>query len=955
MIAKNTVEPDVIDESPSGDNSNTNSVPKSLAGTGFPDAKDTIELAVMQVNYSTRYLGQNQERATIHLFCRHPGDDRTQPIQVDVYGFNPFFYISKAEQGEVNTSKDEILGTKNNFSNSQKDRFTSIHGTELTRVYTDIPRTVGNIRDNFDHYEADVLLPDRFMIEKGIRNGIRVPARWVDETEQQIEVREDEIEAADVSTEPRVHAVDIEVDDRNGFPEPEDADQEVLCITAHDSWKDEYIVWYYDGNDVTEEVPDSVDDYEFIASDDTTSEVKILKFGSEDAMMNGYLSYLERTDPDLLVGWNVDDFDAEYLINRLSQLDSGSEFDISSDRMSRIGEVWGGGWRGPNIKGRVVFDLLEAYKRTQFTELDSYRLEAVGQAELGIGKERFDGDIGDLWESDPARLIEYNLRDVEICVELDAQQGIIDFWDEVRQFVGCRIQDAPIPSDAVDMYVLQTASGRFVLPSKGTVESGGDFEGGAVFDPITGIREMVGALDLKSLYPMSMVTTNASPETKVNNPDAFDGETYKTPNGIHFQKKPDGIMREMVDELLSEREKKKALRDEHDPGTPEYELYDRQQASVKVIMNSLYGVSGWDRFRLYDKDNASAVTATGREVINFTEKTVTDMGLEVTYGDTDSVLIELKEYVDDNDPEVPDELIGAFNKQADDGTVLTTTDEVRDWLIDRRPDDSSEAITQYMAALAVSHKLEKKINNAYDEFALDQLNAEEHRFQIEFEKLYQRFLQAGKKKRYAGNIIWKEGKDVDDIDITGFEYGRSDIAGITKTAQKGLIEQLVTGADPDDVRDEIHDLITRFENGEIPDADIGIPSGIGKPLGEYDTDTAHVRGAKYANLLLGTDFGQGSKPKRVYLQRVHPNFYQKVEGEMGLDPQRNPIYGEFKRDPDVICFIHDDQIPDEFEIDTEKMLSKVLQAPLARILRAVDITWEDVRSGQEQTNLENFM
>jgi DNA polymerase I len=955
VIAKNTVEPDVIDEGSSVEYSKDSSVPKSLAEPGFPDAKDTIELAVMQVNYSTRSLGKDHERATIHLFCRHPDDDVTHPVQVDVYGFDPFFYINKAEEDKVDTSKNEILGTKNHFSTGERDKFTSIRGTNLTRVYTDIPRTVGNIRDNFDHYEADVLLPDRFMIEKGIRNGIRVPARWVDETEQQIKVPEDEVEAADVSAEPRVHAVDIEVDDRNGFPEPEDADQEILCITAHDSWKDEYVVWYYESDDVTGNVPGSVDDYEFIESENPDPEVNVLKFGSEEEMMNEYLGYLDRTDPDLLVGWNVDDFDAEYLINRLYQLNSGSDLDISSDRMSRIGEVWGGGWRGPNIKGRVVFDLLEAYKRTQFTELDSYRLEAVGQTELGIGKERFDGDIGDLWENDPARLIEYNLRDVEICVELDRQQGIIDFWDEVRQFVGCRIQDAPIPGDAVDMYVLQMARGKFVLPSKGTVESGGEFEGGAVFDPITGVREMVGALDLKSLYPMSMVTTNASPETKVDNPDTFDGDTYETPNGIHFQKEPDGIMREMVDELLSEREQKKALRDEHDPGTPEYELYDRQQASVKVIMNSLYGVSGWDRFRLYDKDNASAVTATGREVIEFTDRTVTDMGLEVAYGDTDSVLIELKDYLDDNDPELPDEIIKGFNKQADEETTLATTSEVRDWLIDRRPDDSTETITQYMAALAVSHELEGEINNAYDEFALNHLNANEHRFQIEFEKLYERFLQAGKKKRYAGNIIWKEGKDVNDIDITGFEYKRSDIAGVTKTAQKDLIEQLVTGADPDDIREEIHDLITRFENGEIPDADIGMPSGIGQPLDEYDTDTAHVRGAKYANLLLGTNFGQGSKPKRVYLQRVHPNFYQRVEDEMGLDPQKNPIYGEFKRNPDVICFIHDDQIPDEFEVDTEKMLNKVLQAPLARVLRAVDINWEDVKSGQEQTGLENFM
>jgi DNA polymerase I len=46
------------------------------------------------------------------------------------------------------------------------------------------------------------------------------------------------------------------------------------------------------------------------------------------------------------------------------------------------------------------------------------------------------------------------------------------------------------------------------------------------------------------------------------------------------------------------------------------------------------------------------------------------------------------------------------------------------------------------------------INESYDQFAKGQLNATHHRFEIEFEKLYRRFFQAGKKKRYAGSKIW---------------------------------------------------------------------------------------------------------------------------------------------------------------------------------------------------------
>jgi len=193
---------------------------------------------------------------------------------------------------------------------------------------------------------------------------------------------------------------------------------------------------------------------------------------------------------------NCDDFDMPYLLDRMEEIDPASDHDLSVEQLSRVDEVWRSGWGGPDVKGRVVFDLLYAYKRTQFTELESYRLDAVGEMELDVGKERYPGDIGDLWEDDPERLLEYNLRDVELCVEIDREQDVIPFWMEVASFVGCLLEDAPTPGDAVDLYVLHEAHGEFALPSKGQQESE-EFEGGAVFDPISGVRENVSVLDLK--------------------------------------------------------------------------------------------------------------------------------------------------------------------------------------------------------------------------------------------------------------------------------------------------------------------------------------------------------------------------------------------------------------------------------------------------------------------------
>ncbi|SEQ52838.1 DNA-directed DNA polymerase [Natrinema salaciae] len=864
----------------------------------LPEPEGDLELAVMQVDYTIVGYG-DEERPIMHVFGR---TSEGELEHVQVVGFRPYFYApTETLERPPEEQYDRLTGSREYGSDGEP--YESIRGEKLTRIFGQTPRDVGQVRDDFEHYEADILFPNRFLIDKDIRSGIRVPERRAED--DSLVVPHDEVEATDVDAEPRVCTFDIEVDDRQGFPE--DGEEPIVCLTSHDSYDDEYIMWLYEAPIGEGEIPTEIDDYDPIEG---AIDHEVRSFEAEEAMLEAFIEYVERTDPDILTGWNFEDFDAPYFLDRLEELGGPHhDFDLSIDRLSRVDEVWRSNWGGPDIKGRIVFDLLYAYQRTVFSELDSYRLDAVGEAELGVGKERYAGDIGDLWEGDPTKLLEYNLRDVELCVELDRQQEIIAFWDEVRSFVGCKLEDAPTPGDAVDMYVLHEAYGRFALPSKGQQEAGEEYEGGAVFEPITGVKENVTVLDLKSLYPMCMVTVNASPETRVD-PAEYDGETFVAPTEpepTHFRKEPDGVMREMINELLAEREEKKSQRNQYEPGTREYEQYDRQQGAVKVIMNSLYGVSGWEQFRLYDKEAASAITATGREVIEFTETAASEIDYRVAYGDTDSVMLEL-------------------------GPDISKAD-----------------------ALEQSFEIEEYINGRYDDFAREDLNAEDHRFQIEFEKLYRRFFQAGKKKRYAGHITWKEGKDVDNVDIVGFEYQRSDIAPITKEVQHRVIEMIVREGDVEGAKEYVNGIIEDVLAGEISLEEIAIPGGIGKRLDNYDTDTAQVRGAKYANLLLGTNFQRGSKPKRLYLDRVDPSFFERLEAEEGFDARTDPLYGAFKRDPDVICFEYEDQIPEEFAVDYETMLEKTLQGPIERILEALDISWNEVKSGQEQKGLDSFM
>jgi DNA polymerase I len=504
----------------------------------------------------------------------------------------------------------------------------------------------------------------------------------------------------------------------------------------------------------------------------------------------------------------------------------------------------------------------------QSSKLESYRLDAVGKHEVGEVK-AFHYEAGmtsRFWNTDHAKLIEYNLKDVELCVKINQKNSIIEFYQEISRYAGCPLDRTLNSSQVIDIYVLRKAFNHFVLPSKGFADAS-EFEGATVFEPSKGLLENVVVLDLKSLYPMAMMTINASPETK-----SSDGGLV-APNGIRFKEEPDGLTRSIIRELLNERDEKKKLRNTFEFGSDMYHLYDMQQNVIKVIMNSYYGVSGYARFRLYDREIGSAVTSVGRAIISHTRNIVEELGYRVVYGDTDSCMIQLP-----------------------------------------RTDDLEETIES-------AKEIEEVLNKSYDSFAKDVLHAKKHYFSIKFEKVYRRFFQGGKKKRYAGNLIWKEGQSVDETDMVGFETKRSDSPKLTREVQKQMMEMILYGGDGSfaDVKKYLGDIIKKYRAGAYPLDDIGIPGGIGKNLDSYESDDAHVRGAKYANKYLGTTFSKGSKPKRVYIKQVN-----------GTYPKT-----------DVVCFEYGDLLPPEFVVDYELMLEKTLNQPISRIIEPIGWTWTD--------------
>ncbi|MDD3110868.1 MAG: DNA-directed DNA polymerase [Methanofollis liminatans] len=794
--------------------------------TLFSGEAGGLRIGINQVEYTVTGTG-----AVVHIFGREPSG---RAVHLQVTGFRPYFY-APADEVDGRPLPPQVTGV-------DEAVFTSIKGERLRRLYTVRPTDVRDVRDRYHHHEADIPFATRYMIDAGLTGGAEVPAETVDHTE---------VVPAEVDAPARLCFIDIECEDLRGFPDP--ARERIICITCWDSFDDEYTTLLLASAGTSPGFSD-----EWTAKNGCLwkgkSRHRVCTYKTEKALMQAFVAYIREKDPDILSGWNFTDFDLPYISRRMEVLG------LNPSDLSRLPGMTE---RTP-VRGRAVFDLLTAYKKLQPSQKESYRLDAVAEDEIGERKVRYAGTISDLWLEDPERLVEYNTTDVELCVRINAKNSIVDFYRMISRYVGVPLDRTLNSSNVIDIYILRKARGRFVLPSKGNVAAD-EFEGATVFEPSLGVRENVVVLDLKSLYPMAMMTLNASPETK----DPA-GE-LRAPNGIRFRKSPDGLTRSILAELMEERDALKKRRNEYAFGSPEYTLLDLQQGVMKVIMNTYYGVSGYARFRLYDREIGAAVTSVGRAIITHTRDVIAGMGYHVLYGDTDSCMVALPKA------------------------------------------DLEETIR-------IAREIEGRLNESYAEFARTALNADRHFFSIKFEKVYERFFQAGKKKRYAGHLVWKEGLPVDKIDIVGFEMKRSDSPQLTREVQEHVIELILKGAGLAEMKAYLGEVIRTYRRGGYPLDEVGIPGGIGKALEEYGVQDAHIRGAIYSNTNLGTDFKRGSKPKRIYIRSVKAKYPQ----------------------TDVLAFEYADQVPPEFVVDWETMLEKTIKQPIERIIEALGWTWTDV-------------
>ena len=166
------------------------------------------------------------------------------------------------------------------------------------------------------------------------------------------------------------------------------------------------------------------------------------------------------------------------------------------------------------------------------------------------------------------------------------------------------------------------------------------FRGGLVVEPEEGIHFDVTVMDFASLYPSIIKVKNLSYETVRCSHDECKKNTIPQTNHWVCTKKNGitsvliGSLRDLRVNYYKNMAKKDSLTVE------EKQLFTVVSQALKVILNASYGVMGAEIFPLYFLPAAEATTATGRHIILSTIDKCKQSGIDVLYGDTDSLFVK---------------------------------------------------------------------------------------------------------------------------------------------------------------------------------------------------------------------------------------------------------------------------------------------------------------------------
>lgn len=663
--------------------------------------------------------------------------------------------------------------------------------------------------------------------------------------------------------------IDIEVQSDSGFPYPEQAAYPIVSIAYKNSKSSIYHVWGTKPYDTTQctTLPDGCI-------------IKYVKADSEVDMMMLFLSYWEEACPDIITGWNIRMFDIPYIVNRVRR--------ILGDSWVKKLSPWGiVNYRQIAVKGKSL-DTYEIYGSHQLDYMDlfqkfgyvygpqeSYSLNHIAHTVLGEKKLSYEeyGSLAGLYQHNYQKFIDYNLLDVVLVDRLEEKTGLLSLALTIAYKGGVNYPDVMGTTAIWDSIVYRYMAERNLAVPPAEEKYRPEYPGGYVKDPNPGRYEWVVSFDLNSLYPMTIVQYNMSPETIVEQPPVtmpcdvdyylndpiipkqlLDANIAVAANGAMFRKDKQGVLPQIIEGLYAERKETKQLmlkakqiyEQTKDPAVlREMDQLDNIQHALKILLNSLYGALGNKHYRLFDIRIAEGITMSGQLADRWAEKTL-NKAMNKILGTTDV------------------DYILAMDTDSCYLNAAALVNKIK-------PADPVAFLDK-----ACSTKFEKYLEQAYEELFVQQ-NAYKNTMAMKREVIADVGIWQAK-KRYILNVHNSEGVQYAEpkMKIMGIEAVKSSTPAVVRGKFKEAYKIMLDGTEAD-LQDFV--LKTYDEFKLLNPEEVSFPRGVSEIDKWSDQSTLykkgtpiHVRGAIMFNHMIKKlglpeeEIKNGTKVKFCYLK-----------------------------------------------------------------------------------------
>jgi DNA polymerase elongation subunit (family B) len=313
---------------------------------------------------------------------------------------------------------------------------------------------------------------------------------------------------------PKLHTcffdIEVDFDPEKGFSPTSDPFNPVTAISCYLDWLDQLVTMVIAPKHMSEETAQ-----EIVSQFDNC-----LLFNNEKEMFDVFFQLIE--DADVLTGWNSEGYDIPYMVNRVTRVmskDDTRKFCLLGQLPKpREYERFGKKETTYDLVGRIHMDYLQLYKKYNYESRHSYKLDAIGEMEVGENKTQYEGTLDQLYNKDFKKFIEYNRQDTMLVFKIHKKLKFLELANQLAHENTVLLPTVMGSVAMIEMAIFNEAHERgLVVPDKKRRNENEDeiqpAAGAFVATPKRGMHEWVGAVDINSLYPSVIRALNMAGET----------------------------------------------------------------------------------------------------------------------------------------------------------------------------------------------------------------------------------------------------------------------------------------------------------------------------------------------------------------------------------------------------------------------------------------------------------